>query len=164
LAARGPDLPRVRVAALLVDDEGRVVLVRHRRGPAVYHLLPGGGVEARETLAEALEREALEETGLEIEVGAPILLNDTLDPRPGGRHIVNITFAARITGGAVTDDPVDDRVEAVELVAPASLGDLDLRPPLAGPLAECLEQGCRGPARYLGPLWAPESDEDRPDR
>ncbi len=49
LAARVPDGPRVRVAALIVLDD-RVVLVRHRARDSSYHLLPGGGVDYRETL------------------------------------------------------------------------------------------------------------------
>ena len=70
---------------------------------------------------------------------------------------MNITFSARITGGAIADDPIDDRIEAVELVAPESLTGLDLRPPIAVPLLEALEEGCSGPARYLGPVWVPEA-------
>lgn len=150
-------MPRVRVAAVMIDDEGRLVLVRHRRGDHVYHLLPGGGVESRETLEEALQREALEETGLFIEVGQPLFINDTIDPDAGGRHIVNITFRAAVTGGTITDSPVDDRIEAVELVEPADVVGMDLRPPLARELLAAIEEGFVGPARYLGPLWAPEA-------
>ena len=55
LAARATDKPRIRVAALMLLD-GKVVTVRHRAGNATYHLLPGGGVEYGETLADALLR------------------------------------------------------------------------------------------------------------
>ena len=145
------------MAAVLLTAEGLLVLVRHRRGPSVYHLLPGGGVEPRETLAEALLREVTEETGLSMEIGPVLLINDTIDPDAGGRHIVNITFLGSITGGSITDHPLDDRIEAVELVDPASIVDLDLRPPLADELLEALSHGFEGPARYLGPRWAPET-------
>ncbi len=87
------DAPRVRVAALMVLD-GKVVTVRHRAGAAVYHLLPGGGVDYRETLESALLREIREETGLEARIGPPLFINDTIDPR-GARHLVNITFVRR---------------------------------------------------------------------
>ena len=150
LAARVPDGPRVRVAALILLD-GNVVLVRHRSGPSTYHLLPGGGVDYRETLEAALVREVTEETGLHIEVGRPLLISDTIDPR-GSRHVVNITFASTVVGGEITTHPQDRRVEAVELVDPSALAALDFRPPIADAIAELITAG-DGPARYLGSLF-----------
>ena len=155
MGARVSNAPRVRVAALMMLD-GKVVTVRHRAGAAVYHLLPGGGVDYRETLESALLREIREETGLEAHVGSPLFINDTIDPR-GTRHLVNITFTARVIGGAVTDRPLDDRVEAVELVDPADLEKLDMRPPIATHLLEYLHSPETPCARYLGPLFT----EDR---
>ncbi|TLM74038.1 MAG: NUDIX hydrolase, partial [Actinobacteria bacterium] len=132
-----------------------VVTVRHRAGAHSYHLLPGGGVAYGEALADALVREVAEETGLRIEVGAPLLLSDTIAP-DGGRHVVNVTFAADVTGGAVTDRPDDPRVEGVDLVALERLTELDLRPPVARELVEALSAGPDARARYLGPRYTPE--------
>lgn len=56
---------RVSVSALIFH-EGKVLLA-HRRDIDWWNL-PGGGLEEGETVDEALRREVLEETGLEVEV------------------------------------------------------------------------------------------------
>jgi len=143
--------PRIRVAALIFL-EGRVVCVRHRAGSSVYHLLPGGGVGYRETIEQALLREVREETGLDVNLGEPLFISDTIDPT-GRRHVVNLTFAAEVAGGAITDHPADGRVEGVYLVDPAALRSLDLRPPLGPHILEVLHAPSDYRARYLGPLF-----------
>ena len=83
----------VGVVGLGVDENGRVLLARHRFGSPEWRFL-GGLLSARERIEDALAREIREETGLEIEVG-PIL-----EARPGYRwRHVEIVYAYRIAGG-----------------------------------------------------------------
>ncbi len=130
--------------------DGKVVVVRHRSGSSTYHLLPGGGVRYRETLAQAVVREVLEETGFQARLGRLLFINDTIDPH-GSRHVVNITFSAEIVGGVVTDSPIDDNVEGVEFIDPGRMSELDLRPPMAADIIAHLN-GKLGEA-YLGSLF-----------
>lgn len=72
-------VPRQTVKLLLVDPDGRLLLV-HGRDPATgtRHWYPvGGGVEAGESLNEAAIREAWEETGFDrLPVGAQVWTRD----------------------------------------------------------------------------------------
>jgi 8-oxo-dGTP pyrophosphatase MutT (NUDIX family) len=53
------------VAAVIFDEQGRVLLVRHSYGRRGWEL-PGGGRRGKESLEEAVRREVREETGLEV--------------------------------------------------------------------------------------------------
>lgn len=59
------------VRALVVDEAGRILLVKHTYTPGWY--LPGGGVERSETCETALRRELVEEGGVAL-IGDPKLL------------------------------------------------------------------------------------------
>ena len=61
---------RRAVGAIVLRADGAVLLVQRARPPlAGTWSLPGGKVEAGETLAEAVVREVREETGLLVEAG-----------------------------------------------------------------------------------------------
>lgn len=154
MAAPACECPRVRVAALVLQD-GHVVCVRHRKGDDVYHLLPGGGVAWGETLENALVREVAEETGFLVEVGRPLIINDTIDPS-GTRHVVNITFTASVTGGALSNTSGDPRVEAVDLIDPTELTMIDLRPPLGSIIVSAIREGDTFDTTYAGSMFKPD--------
>jgi 8-oxo-dGTP diphosphatase len=61
------DLTLFRVSVWAIIFEGGRVLLAHRRDIDWWNL-PGGGMEAGETVEQALRREVLEETGLEVEI------------------------------------------------------------------------------------------------
>lgn len=58
------------VRAMILDDEGRVFLVKHSYVSGWR--MPGGGVEPGETIAAALERELREEGNIEL-TASPVL-------------------------------------------------------------------------------------------
>jgi 8-oxo-dGTP diphosphatase len=71
LSGRSSGLPvRQAVRAIVLDEDGRVLLVRFQDTFGTWWSPPGGGVEADESDAHALERELAEEVGLvEYELG-----------------------------------------------------------------------------------------------
>jgi 8-oxo-dGTP diphosphatase len=62
-----PKTPEVTVDAIIESPVGAIVLVE-RRFPPLGWALPGGFVDPGESLFQAVRREALEETGLKVEV------------------------------------------------------------------------------------------------
>lgn len=97
-----PDRPLVGVGAVIVH-EGRAVIVQRGTEPLKGQWsIPGGALEVGETLRECAAREALEETGLQIEAGEVLEVFDSIYRQPDGRiqyHYVLIDFACRCIGG-----------------------------------------------------------------
>lgn len=56
----------VTAAAIVVDDQRRVLILKHRFRPGTGWGLPGGFIEAGEQPADAVRRELREEVGLEL--------------------------------------------------------------------------------------------------
>ncbi len=73
------------VRALVFDPQGRVLLVKHSYVPGWY--LPGGGVEAGQNAAEAMERELEEEAGV-IVTGPMRLVHLLFNPKDHTRDHV----------------------------------------------------------------------------
>jgi 8-oxo-dGTP diphosphatase len=61
----------VGVAALIRDEQGRILLVHRTYSDDEPWALPGGWLEGDEPIETALERELLEETGFRVRVGRP---------------------------------------------------------------------------------------------
>jgi mutator protein MutT len=98
----------VAVGAVVVDHD-RLLLVRRGRGPAAgTWSVPGGRVESGETLAEAVTRELLEETGIEGVCGPLLGWAERIDE---SEHYVILDFEVTLVGN---DQPVagDDAAEA----------------------------------------------------
>ena len=113
---RYPKYPLVGVGAILLNRD-RILMAQRGKEPLKgWWSLPGGALELGESLHDAVCREVLEETGLEVtpvrmfEIFERIIRDDAGAPE---YHYVLIDYVCRVTGGKLF--PGDD-VCAVEWV------------------------------------------------
>jgi ADP-ribose pyrophosphatase YjhB (NUDIX family) len=135
-----PQRPFLAVSAAIVRGD-RLLVVRRSRPPAQgVYTLPGGVVEAGETLTQAIAREVLEETSLTIE---PVALAGYREAivRDGDdrveRHFVILCFAARWQGG----EPVlNEELSEAHWLRPDELAGLTTTAGLAEIVAAAFER------------------------
>lgn len=119
-------IPRIiRIAAaLLIDPNGRTLLVR-KRGTVAF-MQPGGKIEAHEQPVNALARELEEELGLRIDPAHAAYLGQFSAPavnEPGfivEAELFLLTIDANVSPAA--------EIEEVQWIDPISDGDLPLAP------------------------------------
>lgn len=119
-----PERPYLAVSAAIMR-QGKVLVVRRARKPALnLYTLPGGAVEAGETLHDAVKREVGEETQLRIEPVALAGHREVIARDAQGRverHFVILCFAARwLAGEPVLNEELDD----ARWLAPSELSGL----------------------------------------
>ncbi len=90
----------VGVTGVVRDDQGRVLLLRHRMWPPGRQWgLPSGFAHKGEDFRTTVVREVKEETGLDVETGRLVMLNS------GFRTRVEVVYEAVLVGGELRLDP-----------------------------------------------------------
>lgn len=102
-AASSSPVFRIGVFALILDDQGRILLA-HRRDTDWWNL-PGGGMEVGETVDQAACREVREETCLEVEVERLVGVYS----KPQKQEVV-LTFRCNVISG--TPQPTEEISES----------------------------------------------------
>lgn len=84
------------VVAVIVDDDGRVLLTRRSIQPFQdLWVMPGGKIDLGEQILGALKREVHEEVGLEVEVEGLIDVFEHLTPGEENCHFVILYYRCR---------------------------------------------------------------------
>ena len=107
----------VAVGAVIEDERGRILLVRHRAERGGYWqgkwICPGGRLELGEEIAEGVEREVKEETNLEIRLTTLLTPFERIVKEDGKTllHVIYIDYLAELVGGELK--PASDVAEAM---------------------------------------------------
>ena len=119
-----PSRPYLAVSAAIIRD-GKALIVRRARPPAYgVFTLPGGGVEAGETLHQAIIREVMEETALTIEPLGLAGYREAIGRDADGkveRHFVILPFAARFVAGELA---LNEELAEARWLVPSELAGL----------------------------------------
>lgn len=91
---------RIAVRALIISDHSLLVQHKVYEDGTERFVLPGGKPEPGETLEQGLQRECLEEIGVEPRIGELLHVADLFKPRdtdpPSTRHQLEIIFSCEV--------------------------------------------------------------------
>jgi 8-oxo-dGTP diphosphatase len=136
-----PDRPFLAVSAAIIRDGHVLVARRAKRGASQgLFTLPGGVVEAGETLHQAIVREVAEETEITIEPVALAGQREFITRDRDGRverHFVILCFAARWLAG---DGRPNEELAELRWLRPAELTSLRTTDGLAEIVAAAFER------------------------
>jgi 8-oxo-dGTP pyrophosphatase MutT (NUDIX family) len=125
-------LQRVAAKALIVNDEGKVLILReadtYEEGTKIgKYGLPGGRINPDEKFFDGLTREVQEETGLEVTPIKPLYVGEWFPVIKGVQnHITAIFYACQATTADVKLSEEHDHYEWIE---PASYVDFEMMEP-----------------------------------
>lgn len=123
-----PKRPVVGVGGVIIAD-GRTLLIRRGNAPLEGEWsIPGGTLEAGETLVEGVRRELAEETGIEVRVLNLIEVFERIFPDAEGRtqyHFVILDYLCEAAGGSAR---AGSDVTDVAWAGEAELGKYSLTP------------------------------------
>lgn len=107
------EFPQIAVGAVVFNSAGDVLLVKRKNEPSKNKwTIPGGRIQAGETLDQAVEREIFEETALKIKAGNIIYTFELIEKNDDGKikfHYIIIDLEADYISGEPRAD--DDALE-----------------------------------------------------
>jgi 8-oxo-dGTP diphosphatase len=140
---------RVRASALIVRDDA-VMVVEFDDETGLHYNLPAGGVEAGESVGQAVKREAKEEASVDVEVGRLTFVYEyqpALNAFEYGRiHTLDFIFECKLAHNACPKMPErpDPHQTAVKWVNLAELASVNLLPKIGTYIIQYARGDCPG--------------------
>lgn len=125
------------MAAAIVREGGRVLLVQNRWPIGTVWSLPGGRIEPGEAAPDAAVREVREETGLVVEPTGLAYVQETFNQEMGSQFLY-LVFACRPVGGCLRQPAGDDHAVAAAWVPEAEVPRYMTWVPYRDPLLDYL--------------------------
>ena len=150
-----PDI-RNAVRAVILRNDQLLLLKKTGGDRGERYALPGGAQDLGETLAQALERECLEEIGSAIEILALMNVADHFKTRetdpPSTRHMVEFLFRCSVPDDYVAHNGIKPDKSQIDVVW-VNLAKLVAMPLYPESLSHWLPEGIlRDTAVYLGTM------------
>ncbi len=123
---------RLAAYALLAAKDRSILLTwfNGSRWSEPCWILPGGGVDFDESIADAVVREVFEETGYRADVGPVLAEHHFTVPRTDSRRPIRsqrFILGARIVGGELGTTEVDGSTDFAQWIAIGAVSDLEPR-------------------------------------
>jgi nucleoside triphosphatase len=132
--------PEPTVGALIVNNEGKILLARSHKWFDNY-TLPGGHIEVGESMVDAVKREVKEEVGLDVEVVERLLIQEAIFASEfyKKKHFIFIDFYCKSENQQVKLD--HDEIQDYIWVFPGAAYNLKLDSFTRKTLDKYLERG-----------------------
>ncbi len=117
-------VPTLGVSGVVFNNQKQILLIQRNQPPAMgFWSIPGGKLEAGESLVEACRREIKEETGLDTEIKNIVAV---VERRVEGFHYVIIDYLALLVDGESTQPNAQSDVSEARWVSLENLNDYAL--------------------------------------
>jgi ADP-ribose pyrophosphatase YjhB (NUDIX family) len=130
-------------AGAIVEQGGRLLLVRQRRHYGTHWELPSGYVEPGESFEQATAREVLEEAGVAVEVVELVCTMTWEREHDRRRNLLAFFRATPLDPGQEPRPQLEEDIDHAAYLDPDELGDVALHP-LDRPVIERWRDGALG--------------------
>lgn len=145
---------RIRPSVIL-EEGGKILLLRYNRNGHDVYTLPGGNVDAGELMQEALKRELWEEVEVEIEVDELLIIAEGKIGAKQQESVLHSIYSAKILKGLPKINPEQTTALEICWLTIEELQKVNLYPNTAAVIRKCLSAETTHFPVYLSSIEQP---------